>query len=86
MYYPESCPFLRQIQLNDFVEWDILFLMLERRNFGLVGIQRIQTLTLPFVPFEYCQYLSCLLEGRLEPLEKPSSLEVTRDLIFDPNV
>ncbi|KIM30101.1 hypothetical protein M408DRAFT_22510 [Serendipita vermifera MAFF 305830] len=88
IYYPDSLPSLRELRLNDFVDWNILFFMLKRRNFGLVGIQRIDSFSLPFIPFQFRQYLSFLLGGGLyKAPPKPSlSLETTRRLVCDPEM
>ncbi|KIM30100.1 hypothetical protein M408DRAFT_22509 [Serendipita vermifera MAFF 305830] len=50
LYNPELLPSLQQVFLSDFVEWDLLFLMLKQRNFGLKGVQKIRSFTVPFIP------------------------------------
>jgi len=85
---PEGCPLLQELHFERDVDWDILILMLERRNVGLKGIKRIHTVTLPFVPFLIRQTLTLLLAGEKAvrlPLES-ISLEATREVLFDPTV
>ena len=86
IYHPECCPSLREIHFGDFVEWDILFLMLERRNLGDKRIARIGQVTLPFVPYPFRGPLENVLNGKCE--KKPSeylplSLEETREVLFE---
>jgi hypothetical protein len=86
LYYPTTCPSLQELHFQECLEWDILFLMLERRNFGLEGVNRIHTVTGPFVPFLIHQTLTLLLAGEAAvtpPLES-ISLEATREVLFDP--
>ncbi|KIM30099.1 hypothetical protein M408DRAFT_22508 [Serendipita vermifera MAFF 305830] len=88
LYNPELLPSLQQVFLSDFVEWDLLFLMLKRCNFGLKGVQKIRSFTVPFIPFEFRRHLSLLLEGQKsqEDFEYDASLEATRSLVCDPEV
>jgi hypothetical protein len=88
LYYPKSCPSLQELHFHQCVEWDILVLMLERRNFGLEGVKRIHTITLRFVPFHIHHILTCLLAGEtaVRPPLESISLEATRELLFDPTV
>ncbi|KIM30098.1 hypothetical protein M408DRAFT_22507 [Serendipita vermifera MAFF 305830] len=88
LYNPELLPSLQQVFLSDFVEWDLLFLMLKRRNFGLKDVQKIQSFTVPFIPFEFRRHLALLLNGQQsqEDFEYDASLESTRSLVCDPEV
>jgi len=84
IYNPEYCPVLQQIYFSDFIEWDILFLMLQRRNYGKVPVKKISRVAVPYVPAFLRQPLGCLLEG--EPIDwgdLPLSLEETRKEIVD---
>ena len=46
--YPKHCPTLEQIEFQAYPEWDLLFLMLERRNFlQNGGVTSIRTIGLP---------------------------------------
>jgi hypothetical protein len=85
---PEGCPSLQELHFKMGLEWDILVLMLERRNFGLKGVRRIHTVTLRYIPFFIHQTLTPLLAG--ERAERPSlesiSLEATREVLFDATV
>jgi hypothetical protein len=82
------CPSLQELHLEECLEWDLLILMLERRNFGLDGVNRIHTVTLPFVPFLIQQTLTLLLTGEtaVRPPLESISLEATREVLFDPAV
>jgi hypothetical protein len=82
---PEGCPLLQELHCEESLEWDVLILMLERRNFGLKGVKRIHTLTIPFIPYPIHHTVNLLLAGentKRPPLE-PTSLEATRELLFD---
>lgn len=86
--HPEGCPMLQELHFQKSLEWDILILMLERRNYGLRGVKRIHSIALPFVPFIIRQTLKHLLTG--ESAERPSlvsiSLEATREMLFNSDV
>jgi hypothetical protein len=85
---PEKFPSLQQLHFNTSIDWDILFLMLQRRNIGQNGVKRIDTVTLPFIPFDLQQPLARILAAEsmeLPPLES-LSLEATREVTFDSNV
>jgi hypothetical protein len=86
--YPERLPALQQLHFNNNVDWDILFLMLQRRNLGQIGVKRIDTVTLPFIPFVLRQPLACLLTGEIVEIPPLASLspEATREVMFDPTV
>jgi hypothetical protein len=88
LYNPEGCPSLQELHFQECLEWDILFLMLERRNFGLEGVKTIHTVTLPFIPFFIRQTLTLLLAGEKadRPVLESISLEVTREVLFDHTV
>jgi hypothetical protein len=75
LYHPDYCPALRQIWFSQLVEWDILFLMLERRNQRTKYVSRIDVVDLPFVPFILHKPLALLLEGK--SAERPSNLELS---------
>jgi len=78
LYRPEDCPALFNIKMVGFgPELDILFMMLERRNFLRNGrVSRIRRITLPYVPDELRAPLAGLLRGLYTP--RPSN----RDLSF----
>ncbi|KIM30343.1 hypothetical protein M408DRAFT_22334 [Serendipita vermifera MAFF 305830] len=89
IYYPETCPSLREIAFNDYVEWDLLFIMLEQRNLGRKNVARIEKVSVPFVPFGFRQSLLELLLGqqRQDGLTNiVLSLEETRELLFNPSI
>ncbi|KIM22294.1 hypothetical protein M408DRAFT_28840 [Serendipita vermifera MAFF 305830] len=75
---PKICGLLHEIELDFIPEWDLLFLMLERRNFlpPLLGVSRITTLILqsPIPPFLLAP-LTYLVSGRFT--ERPSNLELS---------
>ena len=89
IYHPEHCPLLQELHSDRYLEWDLLFLMLERRNIGVTSAKQIHTVAFPFVPFALRSYLARLLAG--ESIDQPppsssSSLEATREVIFDSNM
>ncbi|KIM19683.1 hypothetical protein M408DRAFT_31008 [Serendipita vermifera MAFF 305830] len=89
MYHPEMCPSLREINFGNYVEWDLLFIMLEQRNLGQKNVTRIGKVRVPFVPFEFRQSLLDILFGRQRqdgPSNMVLSLEETRELICDPSM
>jgi hypothetical protein len=85
---PERLPSLQQLDFSRCVDWDVLFLMLQRRNIGKYEVQRIDTVTLPFIPFALQQPLARILAA--ESVELPPlvslSLEATREVMFDSTV
>jgi hypothetical protein len=85
LFRPEYCPALQQISFSQPVEWEMLFLMLERRNRGTEYVSRIDVVDLPFIPFMLRRPLRLLLEGR--SAERPSNLELSfegaRELVCD---
>ncbi|KIM22593.1 hypothetical protein M408DRAFT_28577 [Serendipita vermifera MAFF 305830] len=85
---PYCCPSLEQLHFNDYVEWDILFLMLQRRNFEAVGIKKINTVTLTSVPHAFQNSFSDLLQGKSTRLPPDIDLspESTREILCDPNM
>ncbi|KIM20133.1 hypothetical protein M408DRAFT_30619 [Serendipita vermifera MAFF 305830] len=90
LYDPEKCPSLGNIVLIECApEWDILFLMLERRNFlTRLGISRINRITLPYIPHHLRDPLASLLRGvytKRPPNEELSFLGMM-ELAFDENM
>jgi hypothetical protein len=87
LYRPEECPALCEIKLLGFgPEWDILVMMLERRNFLRDGrVSRIRRITLQYVPNELRKPLAGLLRGVYTP--RPSNEELSfvasMDVFFD---
>ncbi|KIM22590.1 hypothetical protein M408DRAFT_28572 [Serendipita vermifera MAFF 305830] len=88
IYHPEMCPSLREIDFGDFVEWDLLLIILKRRNLGRKDVARIEKISI-FVPFAFRQSLLDPLLGREQqngPSNTALSLEETRELICDPSI
>ncbi|KIM30345.1 hypothetical protein M408DRAFT_22336 [Serendipita vermifera MAFF 305830] len=89
IYHPEMCPSLREIDFGEYVEWDLLFIMLKQRNLGRNDVSRIEKVFVPFVPFAFRQSLLDLLLGQ-ERQDGPSnmilSLEETREVVCDPSM
>ena len=87
LYYPDTCPSLNEIKfLGCAPEWDILFLMLETRNFlPEPNISRIRKLTLPYIWDELRGKLVSLLRGLFtERLSNEDmSFEPSKELIFN---
>ncbi|KIM21661.1 hypothetical protein M408DRAFT_29365 [Serendipita vermifera MAFF 305830] len=70
---PEICPKLEKIHLDSFIQWEILFVLLKRRNFGLhPAISKIKELGLPRIAPRFRPVLTSLLNGQ----------EVPPDLLF----
>lgn len=89
IYHPEMCPSLREIKFYKYVEWDLLFIMLEQRNSSRNDVARIERVSVPFVPFIFRQSLLELLLGRQRRNDLTNmvlSLEETRELICDPSI
>ena len=75
---PHICPLLREVEFGFLPEWDLLFLMLERRNYlpHSLDIARIETLVLPSpIPPVLLAPLTEILSGRF--IERPSNLELS---------
>jgi hypothetical protein len=90
LYQPEDCPCLEDIEfLESAPEWDILFIMLERRNFLInPSVSRVRRISLPFISNELRAPLACLLRGKYtaRPSNKDLSFKETLGLIFDKNM
>ena len=89
IYSPEMCPSLESVKFYDPVEWDLLFIMLERRNYRLKDVNKITTVVLPFVPFSFQASLDALLDGRprsSEPSYLDLSMEAIREETCDPDM
>ena len=81
LYNPHHCPVLEEIELNGFVEWDILMLMLERRNFRTDGVKRISTLSIPLTPPFLETHLESLLKGVYT--ERPPNEDMSTEAIAE---
>jgi hypothetical protein len=83
LYHPDHCPMLEEMELGGFPEWDILVLMLERRNFRVDGTKRISILKLPIIPPILEDPLSLLLEGKYaeRTSNRDISTEATREAL-----
>lgn len=75
----DAFPALERIESSRYPEWDILFLMLERRNFlPNKSATRISTLVFPVIPsLVIVQSLAELLRGRFS--NRPSNYELSLD-------
>lgn len=61
---PTICPRLEQINLDTFVEWDLLYLSIRKRNLlESGGLSRIKRLHLPSMPSKYRDSFAFLLGG-----------------------
>ncbi|CAG7851506.1 SubName: Full=Uncharacterized protein {ECO:0000313/EMBL:CCA70116.1} [Serendipita indica DSM 11827] len=87
--YPESLPLLQDLRLWTAPEWDILFILLERRNFvRLQGVRPIKRITLYRLIPEHMQLaISMLLGGYI--VTRPPTYELSRQaiskILIDPN-
>ena len=88
---PEICPELVEIGIDFVPEWDLLFLMLERRNYlpPSRGVARIKTLSLPSpLPLTLLAPLTDILSGRFT--RRPSNMDLSfsgfAKAYFDPNM
>jgi hypothetical protein len=71
---PRNCPRLEQVSLDSFLEWDILYLVVWRRNLlPDMSVSRIKRLGLRFLPPRFHPMFVSLLAGR-QISSLPSSL------------
>jgi hypothetical protein len=90
LYQPDQYPLLNEIRFQwCFPDWDMLFLMLERRNFMVNSeVSLIRRITLPFVPSGLRTPLASLLRGIYT--ERPPNDELfmggARELLLDDQV
>lgn len=84
---PSNLPALESLSIHQLPEWDILFIMLEQKNFSTQpGVVRIRTLRLPAItPIRFREPLRALLNGRYT--QRPSNCELSlvgnADIILD---
>jgi hypothetical protein len=87
---PDECPMLNEIKfLECFPDWDILFLMLERRNFMINStVSLIRRITLPFIPIGFRTPLASLLRGTYtrRPTDDDLFMGGSRELLLDEQV
>jgi len=88
---PARCPLLVELELGFIPEWDLLFLILERRNYlpQSQHISRIETLLLPFPPPpQLLLPLTEILAGRftVRPPNGDISVSSFREAYFDRNM
>ncbi|KIM33845.1 hypothetical protein M408DRAFT_86294 [Serendipita vermifera MAFF 305830] len=88
--YPWVCPALHTLTFGLCPEWDILFIMLEKRNiFSHQDISNFRSITLPvYIPTSLVDYVRDILRGR--HVKRPSnyglSLLGNAQIAFDPNL
>lgn len=88
LYHPDACPVLETIEFfGSIPEWDILFIMLETRNFHKIT-KKIRGLVLPMIPHELRAPLVSILRGIYtnRPSNRDLSFAGTMDLLFDGNM
>jgi len=88
---PTICPLLSRLQLDFIPEWDLLFLMLERRNYLPQSrrVSRIKTLILRLPPPPHLLLpLMEILAGRftVRPSNEDISVSSFMEAYFDPNM
>jgi hypothetical protein len=87
---PEAFPSLECLRMWCFPDWDIFFVMLEKRNFQKNDrISLIRTIAFPVLPSpDIVHAIACRLDGRLS--ERPSNYDLSRfaqlDEYFDLNL
>jgi hypothetical protein len=87
---PSQCPLLEEFCIQDTPEWDLVFLMLERRNIRPhISVSPIRALTVPVLPGpSIMKPLVALLGCR--SIARPSNTELSsqgfRDIFFDFNL
>jgi hypothetical protein len=88
--HPSTCPSLSEIKFRRcFPDWDILFLMLEKRNFMMdSAVSLIRRITVPFIPSELRVPLASLLGGIYteRPANNDLSMGGARELLLDEQV
>jgi len=75
---PDICPALQELEINFVPEWDLLFLMLERRNYLPLsrGVAQIKRLAFPIsIAPNLLIPLTDILNGRFT--ERPLNLELS---------
>jgi len=87
---PHDCPSLEFIDFGINPEWDLLFLMLERRNHSTqYGVSKIETLVFPTaIPYSLLLPVTELLGGRFVPelSYRDFSISSIADVFFDENM
>jgi hypothetical protein len=87
LYQPEDCPYLTDIEfIRCAPDWDILFIMLERRNFlTRTCTSIIRRICVPFIPNGLRASLTRLLRGlySTRPSNQDLSFQGVVDVIFD---
>ena len=88
---PTICPLLTELELDFIPEWDLLFLMLERRNHlpQSLRISRLKTLLLPCPPPPHLLVpLTEILAGRftVRPPNEDLSTSSFMEVYFDPSM
>jgi hypothetical protein len=82
LYQPDICPKLKELVFEGVPEWDILFLMLEARNFGRdSAISSVEKITVSAVPYHLRSPLAFLLKG--ETAARPSNEEISFDAMSE---
>jgi hypothetical protein len=87
---PSNLPALESLSIHLVPDWDILFIMLEQKNFAAQpGVVRITTLTLPVItPMQFREPLRALLNGKYA--QRSSNYELSlvgnADIILDPSM
>jgi hypothetical protein len=76
-FRPDSYPSLEEIRLAECPEWDILMIMLERRNLlASPDVSRIKKMSVHMTcPFEVCRIIHTFLQGKWP--ERPSNWELS---------
>lgn len=88
--HPKDCPALEQLQFAQYPEWDLLFIMLERRNFlPDTSISAIKLVSMPSsMNFRNRRFLTDVLRGRFahRMSNEELSLPAIGRLYFDSDV
>jgi len=62
-HQPQMCPRLEQIGLNSFLDLDLLYLLLRKRNQSQPEVSHINRLNLPRIPQKYHPTIAAMLAG-----------------------
>ncbi|PVG04121.1 hypothetical protein CPB86DRAFT_810009 [Serendipita vermifera] len=75
--YPDFCPTLEELSMKRCPEWDIFFIMLERRlRWSINGSRALKAVALPsYTPRSLLRFISEIVQGKLP--DRPSNFELS---------
>ncbi|PVG04120.1 hypothetical protein CPB86DRAFT_689696, partial [Serendipita vermifera] len=75
--HPDFCPSLEELSMSGCPEWDVFFIMLERRLMcSINGSKAFKAITLPnLIPQSIMHYMCEILQGKLP--DRPSNFDLS---------